>query len=259
MTLPNPQSPTHAKAGITKGRFTQLLHSKNSPATPEASIVYDEFVAGGVDPAFALAQFRVESQYATAGYAKITGSWGNMLYDPNLTLLSGPPYHVSSGYTYATYTNFRDAALDYIRYLDWYRDHYGYGDIYRATARWIGKLPGSSGHLSYVTIVVNDMVEYEYPDGTFYEAGDKMIYAGKAISNDRIAQRYPITNGMPLYRGTNGDLLKNYSGAAADAKYLGNVNGSNEWGMILIKTSSADSDGTLVYIKNIDPLKIKTV
>jgi hypothetical protein len=240
-----------------------LLKSKNSPAVPEASLIYDQFVAGGVDPTFALSQFRVESQFGTSGYAKTTGSWGNMLWDANLTVLATGKYSPGNGYTYATYDNYKNATLDYIRYLDWYRDHYGYWDIYRATARWIGKTPGSTGHLSYVSIIVDDMISWVFPEGTFYETGDKMIYAtneeGIAFSNGAIRQKYPITYGMPLYRGTNGDLLKNYSGTAGNAWFLGLVNGSKDWGVILIKTSSADSNGTLVYIKNIDTTKIVNV
>jgi hypothetical protein len=40
---------------------------------------------------------------------------------------------------------------------------------------------------------------------------------------------------------------------------LGPVNGSWEWGVIGIGTSSADADITWVYIKKPDKTKVKTV
>jgi hypothetical protein len=259
MGLPTPQSPTHAPARITAARFKALLKTKSSPAVPESDAVFAVLVKQGVDPSFALAQFRVESQYGTAGHAKVTGSWGNMLSDPHLTLLESGEYSPGNGYTYATYDNYVDAITDYCRYLDWYRDQYHLSTIYSATARWIGKDPGTAGHESYVTIICNDMILYEYPEGTFYESGDEMIYTQGAIKVDRIIKRYPITPGIALYRGTDGVLLKKFSGTAGDALWLGLVNGAKNWGMIMIKTSNADETGTLVYIKNPDVSKIKVV
>jgi hypothetical protein len=265
MALPTPQSPTHAAPRITEARFTQLLNSKDSPAVDEAAEVWDILLANGVDPSFALAQFRVESQYGTAGYAKETGSWGNMLYDRNLTILSGDPITktTSSGakYTYATYDTYVDAVTDFCRYLAWYRDRYGLEDIYGACARWLGREPGSAGHVSYVNIIISDMIAYENLPGEFYETGDKMIYGGPSFDRKtaKIVQKYPVTVGMELYRGTNGDLLKKYQGTPGDAYFLGPVNGSWEWGVIGIGTSSADADITWVYIKKPDKTKVKTV
>src|SRR6185436_1908596 len=103
----------------------------------------------------------------TAGHAKVTGSWGNMLYDPHLTLLADGKYSPGNGYTYATYDNYKRAITDYCRYIHWYKDEYGLDTIYGATARWIGKDEGSSGHVSYVSIIISDMLEYEYPQGGF--------------------------------------------------------------------------------------------
>ena len=261
MSLPTPQSPTHAPARITAARFKQLLKTKNSPAVPESDEVFAILVEKGVDPSFALAQFRVESQYGTAGHAKVSGSWGNMLYDKNLTILASGKYAPGNGYIYATYSNYKDAITDYCRYLDWYRDQYGFGDIYQATARWIGKEPGSSGHISYVNIIISDMIAYENPPGTFYESGDKMIYGGPSFdkAKGQVVQKYPITVGMQLYRGTNGDELKTYQGTPGDAWFLGPVNGSWEWGVVGIGTSKADEDITWCYIKKPSKSKVKTV
>lgn len=259
MALPTTQSPTLAAPRLSKSRFTSFLSGKDSPAAPYAGEIYDVLVAQGVDVSFALAHFRVESQYGTAGHALVTKSWGNMLSSPNLTQLACGTYSPGNGYTYAKYCSWIDSIKDYCRYIHDYTERRNLPTIYQSTAEWIGKPEGSSGHLSYVNIIISDMVAYENPPGTFYETGDKMIYAGKSLKGDRIIQRYPITSGLPLYRGTNGDLLKNYSGSNSNAQFLGLVNNSPAWGLIRINTSSADPNGTLVYIKNIDVSKIITV
>jgi len=258
MITPTPDSPTLAAPRITVEKFTSLLKSKNSPAVPEASAVYNMLLAQGVDPSFALAQFRVESQYGTAGHAAVTGSWGNMLYDPHLTVLASGKYSPGNGYTYATYSNYTTAIVDYCGYIHWYISEYGLDTIYEATARWIGKEPGSTGHQSYVSVIVNDMITYEYPNGG-YESGDKMIYFGDAFDRTKgqIVQKYPVTSGLQLYRGADDAFpLKKYSGTAGKAWWLGFVNGGKIWGAIVIGTSVADSDATIVYIKNPDPAKI---
>jgi hypothetical protein len=255
--LPSYDSLTLDTPRITYTKFLSLLKSKNSPAVPEAADVWAIFIARGVEPSFALAQFRVESQYGTAGYAKITGSWGNMLYDKNLTTHASGKYSPGNGYTYATYNDYKDAATDYATYLHWYKDEYQLETIYEATARWIGKPAGSSGHLSYVSTIVNDMIRYEYPTGG-YESGDKMIYAGPSLDRvtGKLSLKYPVTYGMALYRGTDGSYLKKYTGVAGNAWWLGFVNGGTAWGALFIGTTLADPDATLVYIKNPDPKKI---
>ncbi len=259
MAIPNYNTPTLDAPRITAARFKELLKTKNSPAVPESDAVYQILLAQGVEPAFALAQFRVESQYGTAGHAEVTHSWGNMLYDSNLTLLTSPPHKYSpgNGYTYAVYGNYKNAITDYCRYIHWYKDEYGLDSIYEATARWIGKKPGASGHISYINIIIDDMIEYEYPNGG-YESGDEMIYFGAAFDRSvgSIVQKYPVNYGDILYRGTDGTVLKTYSGKSGNAWWLGFVNGGKAWGALVIGTSSADADATVVYIKNPDPLKI---
>lgn len=258
---PTPQSPTLALPRITAAKFKSLLKSKNSPAVPESDAVYNILLAQSVDPSFALAQFRVESQYGTAGFAKETGSWGNMLWDSNLTVLaSGKVTKIVGGkpYTYATYANYRNAIIDYCGYIHWYIGEYGLTTIYGATARWIGKDPGSTGHQSYVTTIINDMIEYEYPQGG-YESGDKMIYFGPSLDRNtgQMTLKYPVTVGLQLYRGADVSFpLKKYSGTPGKAWWLGFVNGGKEWGAIVIGTTLADADATVVYIKNPDPSKI---
>ena len=257
MAIPDRNSLTLAPPRITAARFKQLLASKESPALPESDIIYQIFVDSGVEASFALAQFRVESQYGTAGYAKVTGSWGNMLYDPKLCRHAEGKFSPGNGYTYATYTSYANAVMDYCNYIHWYADKYNLYTIYEATARWLGKAPGAPGHVSYVDIIVQDMIMYEYK-GKFYEAGDKMIYGGDSFNRDtgKVVTKYPVTYGLTLYRGTDGAILKKFSGTSANAWFLGPVQGSWDWGMVCIGTSVADPDATWCYIKNIDPKKI---
>ena len=257
MALPNYNSPTHAAPRITLAKFKSLLKTKNSPALAQADAIWSILIARGIDPSFALAQFRVESQYGTAGHAKVSGSWGNMLYDANLTTHASGLYAPGNGYTYAKYDNYSDAITDYATYLDWYRDRYGFYDIYRATARWTGKTPGSSGHISYVNTIISDMVEYEVPETTFYEAGDKMFSAEYVDrTTGKFLKRYPVKDGDILYRGTNGDILKTFNGTGGNALFLGPVDqewkpdGTADWGIILIGGASFPN-GKGVYIKNV--------
>lgn len=262
MALPNPESPTHAAPRITFDRFKKLLAAKNSPATPQAQEIWDVLIAEEVDPSFALAQFRVESQYGTSGFAKETGSWGNMLYDPNLTLLSGPTITKTVGahkYKYATYDNYRDAVTDYARYLAWYRDEHGLETIYEATGRWLGlNRTGDSGHLSYVNAIISDMVAYENPEGEFYEVGDKMIYIDGFVdrATGKITKRIFVKEGTLLYRGTNGDVLKPLQSGMNGLNLLcsGPVQASDEWAMVFLGTTQG---GRGVYIKNPDWTTVK--
>lgn len=261
---PNYDSLTLAPPRLSAIKFRELLLTKNSPAVPESTAIYASLVNNGVDVSFALAQFRVESQYGTAGFAKETGSWGNMLWDKNLTLLATgkvTKYVGGSPYTYAVYDNYVDAVEDYSRYLHWYITKYGFDTLFEATARWIGKTPGSSGHLNYIDTIIADMTRYEYNPGTFYEVGDKMIYGGDQFDRNagKLTQKYPITNGMTLYKGTDGTVLKTYKGTPGNAWFLGPVQNSWEWGMVCIGTSVADPDATWCYIKNVDKNKIVKV
>lgn len=269
---PNRDSPTLAPPRISAIKFRQLLQSKNSPATAESSAIYSSLVNNGVDVSFALAQFRVESQYGTAGYAKETGSWGNMLWDANLCKhATGKITKTTSDgskYTYATYDDYVDAVEDYSNYLHWYISQYSLTTLYGATARWIGKVPGSQYHLTYVDTIVNDMTDYEYDPGEFFEVGDKMIYGGDAFDRKtgQIVQKYPVVKDKTvLYKGTDGTVLKTYQGATSNgttvphAWFLGPVQGSWTWGIICIGTSWADPDATWCYIKNPDKTKVITL
>lgn len=257
--IPNYNSPTHAAPRISLSTFTSRLKSKNSPAVPEAKIVYDYLVAHNIDVSFALAHFRVESQYGTAGYGVVTKSWGNSLWDAELTPHAVGKYSPGNGYTYAKYNSYEQSIWDYVLILDTYAFDRGLSTIYQSASEWIGPNKTEAAHQSYTNVIISDMIAYEFPPGEFYEAGDEMVYAGKAIVGSTIMQRYWVDKGLDLYRGTDGSILKKYAGEAGKALFLGWVNGSKDWGMIRIKTSSADPDGTLVYIKKPDVKKISTV
>jgi hypothetical protein len=263
-TPPSYESPTHALPRITFTKFESLLASKNSPATDEAAMIWEILLINNVDPSFALAHFRVESQYGTSGFAIETGSWGNMLYDPSLTTHSGTPQKEVVGghtYVYATYDNYGDAVTDYCNYLAWYRDEYGLDTIYEATGRWLGlNRTGDSGHINYVNIIINDMILYEFKEGEFYETGDRMIVPGVNFNNTTgtVTKRIFVKRGTTLYRGTNGDRLKELSPATGlaglDLRFMGLVQGSKDWGMVYVVSSGV---GQWVYIQNPDLSTVK--
>lgn len=261
--IPDYNTPVLAAPRIPYATFLARLKSKNSPAVPQAKQIYDGFIASGVDPSFALAQYRVESQYGTAGHAVMTKSWGNMLWDSSLCLHAAGQYSPGNGYTYAKYNDVYSASLDYAHYLHDYAENRNLHSIYAVTAEWIGKPPGSSGHISYVNIIINDMIAYELQPGEFYEAGDKMIFSHNISTDGKIHEKYPVVKDKTvLYRGTSGDILKTYTGPSGLAWFTGLVQGSKTWGTILIKTEAAGADPagyTTVYIKNIDTTKIVKV
>lgn len=264
-TPPSYESPTHASPRITLARFKSLLASKNSPATDEAEAIWEVLLINNVDPSFALAHFRVESQYGTSGFATETGSWGNMLYDPNLTTHnSGTQKEIVGGHTYvyATYDNYIDAVTDYCRYLEWYEQEHGLETIYEATGRWLGlSRTGDSGHISYVNTIINDMISYEYKEGEFYETGDKMINSDGYFdsSTGKMTKRIFVKTGTTLYRGTNEDVFKTLQPAKGlaglDLRFAGIVNESKSWGLVYVVSSGV---GRWLYIKNPDLTKVKT-
>lgn len=262
MEAPNYQTLTLAPPRIPYTKFLSLLKSKNSPAVSQAKIIYDYFLSQNVDPSFALAQYRVESQYGTAGYAKITKSWGNMLADASLCTHSIGTYSPGNGYTYAKYADVLNAAYDYANYLHNYAEVRHLETIYEVTAEWTGKNPGSPFHISYTNTIINDMTDYEFAPGDFFEVGDRMIYAGPSFDRvtGKVVQKYPVVqNKTILYKGTDGTVLKTYGGPDGDAWFLGPVQGSWTWGAIFIGTSWADPDATVVYIKAPQKDKVKNV
>lgn len=267
MALVTPTDLTLRPPRITLSKFKTILKDHRSPALPEADAIWALLLAGNVDPSFALGQYLVESLYGTAGHAKVTLSWGNILWDRNWTG-DQPKYSPGNGYTYAKYDSWTEGVSDYVEYVNRYAitPDYRYGNtcetIDKCTARWTGAALDDPGHLKYVSILINAINnEYEFVPETFIEVGDKMIYAGKAAV--KTSTTYPVKNGTGLYRGTNGDLLKyaSFNTAVANCRFLGPVgqpwtDATWTWGAIIVGTSAADPNGTIVYIKNPDKTKV---
>lgn len=274
MELVKPTDLTLRPARITHDRFKQILSEQKSPALPYVDHIWTVLIDQGVDPSFALAHFQVESLYGKAGHAKVTHSWGNILWDAAWTP-NAPKYAPGNGYTYAVYDNFGASIVDYAAYVNRYAvtadARYGgiTDTIDEATARWTGA--GSltdAGHLRYVSIMLNNInTYYEYVPNTFVEVGDKMIQVGSA--DVKTSTRYPVKNGTALYRGTNGDLLKYASfgngspSTVGLCRFLGPVgqpwsDKTWAWGAVIVGTSTGGSDplGNIVYIQNPDPKKV---
>lgn len=267
MALTTPNDLTLRAPRITASKFKSILIAHHSPAAAESAAIWQLLVDGGVDPSFALGQFLVESLYGTAGHAVVTKSWGNILWDSAWTP-DQPKYAPGNGYTYAKYDSWTEGVSDYVEYVSRYAatpdSRYGgiCDTIDKCTARWTGAPLTDTGHKRYVSILINAINdEYEFVPGLFIEVGDKMIYAGKAAI--KTATTYPVKNGTALYRGTNGDLLKyaSFDTSTANCRFLGPVgqpwtDKAWAWGAIIVGTTSADPDGTIVYIKSPDPLKV---
>lgn len=86
----------------------RVLRSYESPATDEAQTFYDLGVERGIDPAYCLAFFIVESAAGTQGVARITYSIGN------IRALPGQPSY--EGYRF--YDSWRDGIADWYRLID---------------------------------------------------------------------------------------------------------------------------------------------
>lgn len=86
----------------------RVLRAYNSPAVDEAQAFYDLGVARGIDPAYCLAFFIVESAAGTRGVARTTYSVGN------IRALTGQP----SFEGYRRYDSWRDGIADWYRLID---------------------------------------------------------------------------------------------------------------------------------------------
>ena len=93
---------------IDAALIRRVLQRYNSPAVDEAQAFYDLGVARGIDPAYCLAFFIVESAAGTQGVARTTYSVGN------IRALSGQP----SFEGYRRYDTWRDGIADWYRLID---------------------------------------------------------------------------------------------------------------------------------------------
>jgi len=66
-----------------------VLAAYGSPAVGLGPVFYDQGVAAGIDPAYLLAFFVVESQAGTRGVARVTRSIGNIRCTPGYACMEG--------------------------------------------------------------------------------------------------------------------------------------------------------------------------
>lgn len=99
--------PVVGPPSITVEQIRQILRRYNSPALDEAQSFYDLGVMNGIDPAYCLAFFIMESAAGTQGVARTTYSIGN------IRALAGQP----SFEGYRRYDTWRDGIADWYRLI----------------------------------------------------------------------------------------------------------------------------------------------
>ena len=92
---------------IRQSTFERILREADSPAATEAAATWKGIVRHGVDPAFALAVFRRESNYGTRGPTVTRRNWGG---------LANSEKYPDDG-VYAVYPSWADGARDAARLL----------------------------------------------------------------------------------------------------------------------------------------------
>src|SRR4051812_3891619 len=100
--------PVQAPPSVDVALIRRVLNSYNSPAADQAQAFYDLGVARGIDPAYCLAFFIVESGAGTRGVARTTYSIGN------IRALAGQP----SFEGYRRYDTWYDGIADWYRLID---------------------------------------------------------------------------------------------------------------------------------------------
>lgn len=101
-------APVVGPPSVDVALIRRVLQRYNSPAVDEAQAFYDLGVARGIDPAYCLAFFIIESSAGTQGVARTTYSVGN------IRALSGQP----SFEGYRRYENWREGIADWYRLID---------------------------------------------------------------------------------------------------------------------------------------------
>lgn len=85
--------PIGGPPSIDVAKIRSVLHSYNSPAVDSAQTIYDQGVAYGIDPAYCLAFFVMESRAGTRGIATATHSLGNIRARPGEPQVNGYRYY----------------------------------------------------------------------------------------------------------------------------------------------------------------------
>ncbi|MDQ2809593.1 MAG: glucosaminidase domain-containing protein [Chloroflexota bacterium] len=104
MAPPPPNYRLTAPPSVSAATIDQVLAQYGSPAAGQGAVFYDLGVQYGIDPAYALAFFIVESQAGTRGVARFTHGIGNI--------------RVTS--SYASYQGYRSYATYAAGIADWY-------------------------------------------------------------------------------------------------------------------------------------------
>ena len=100
--------PVLAAPSVDPATIRKVLASYGSPAVDEAQAFYDLGVERGIDPAYCLAFFIVESRAGTSGVATTTYSIGNIRARP------GEPSYEG----YRLYRSWREGIADWYRLID---------------------------------------------------------------------------------------------------------------------------------------------
>jgi hypothetical protein len=147
---------------ISAAKFQQVLEAANSPALSEASAIYDVIIENGVDPAFMLAVFKHESQFATDPKSMVvlhsTKNWGNTR-SSRVGVKTIAPTERGNFVSYGTWAQGADDAT--YRLID---PEFEYA---RAGATTIGEIipiwaPGSDGNdpAGYINTVISLMNQW---------------------------------------------------------------------------------------------------
>jgi hypothetical protein len=88
---------------ISAAQIDAILAEYHSPARGLGPVFYDQGVAAGIDPAYLVAFFVVESTAGTRGVARTTHSLGNIRCTPGYACAAG----------YRTYSTWADGARDW--------------------------------------------------------------------------------------------------------------------------------------------------
>lgn len=100
--------PVLGPPSVDAAQIRAILTRYNSPAVDEAQAFYDFGVARGIDPAYCLAFFIMESGAGTRGVARTTHSIGNIRAKPGEPSFEG----------YRQYADWQEGIADWYRLID---------------------------------------------------------------------------------------------------------------------------------------------
>src|SRR5262245_28350113 len=143
------QSPLFAPPSIGEKRFVVRLREGKSPAADEGATIYRRMVNNGFDPLIALGQFQAESGMGTAGHAKTTLNWGNILFYPWTAELGAVEFEPGNGYHYSQFPSWTVGARAYIRLMKSYEKR-DFDTVEKMAAHWLGDKPGPERTNRYV-------------------------------------------------------------------------------------------------------------